>query len=390
MNSFVCIVTGPIVGLQSTWFLDETVRFAATLNRKIKVFNVLDEVIEATGAEAANAYEKAAMVGELLDGYQYQFDCMREKAYQAIARKIDRLPRTVSAVVRIPASIEWRGVNLEFKDHRVIAETLCPDRIVTLIDAENKIFDRLRTDYGQHVLRVIAQRSELNLSVILRWLGSEVSRSEDWAEWCSHITGKRVRHYVLGIMAPGFPDRTVLRRDVENMTKAVTERNLPSFYASYSMTVAGPTERKEINNAIWGLRKYGLVIDPGSIEIGNHLEGQDEGVVFAYTVCRDLRWDVRKVDVVAAFHPYRSRPPLSTGMMDEIGHARAFRKERYLVLPTGGGSPFTGGNYVPKNHLFTDTDSFFGFIEKKRRPPLKPVFADTVAAFVKWTSKGRG
>jgi len=390
LNSFVCIVTGPIVGLQSTWFLDETVRFAATLNRKIKVFNVLDEVIEATGAEAANAYEKAAMVGELLDGYQYQFDCMREKAYQAIARKIDRLPRTVSAVVRIPASIEWRGVNLEFKDHRVIAETLCPDRIVTLIDAENKIFDRLRTDYGQHVLRVIAQRSELNLSVILRWLGSEVSRSEDWAEWCSHITGKRVRHYVLGIMAPGFPDRTVLRRDVENMTKAVTERNLPSFYASYSMTVAGPTERKEINNAIWGLRKYGLVIDPGSIEIGNHLEGQDEGVVFAYTVCRDLRWDVRKVDVVAAFHPYRSRPPLSTGMMDEIGHARAFRKERYLVLPTGGGSPFTGGNYVPKNHLFTDTDSFFGFIEKKRRPPLKPVFADTVAAFVKWTSKGRG
>ncbi|MCX6376339.1 MAG: hypothetical protein NTU88_09970, partial [Armatimonadetes bacterium] len=226
--------------------------------------------------------------------------------------------------------------------------------------------------------------------VILRWLGSEVSRSEDWTEWCRHVTGKRVRHYVLGIMAPGFPDRTVLHRDVENMTKAATERNLPSFYASYSMTVAGPAERKEINSAIWRLRKYGLVIDPGSIEIGDRLESQDEGVVFAYTVCRDLRWDVRKVDVVAAFHPYRSRPPLSTGMMDEIGHARAFRKERYLVLPTGGGSPFTGGNYVPRNHLFTDTDSFFEFIEKKRRPPLKPAFADNVAAFVKWTSRRRG
>ncbi len=390
MNSFVCIVTGPIVGLQSTKFLDETVRFAAALNKKIKVFNVLDEVLEAAGAEPSNAYHKAAMVGELLDGYQYLFDCMREKAYQTIARKIDRLPRSVSAVVRVPASIEWRGVNFEFKDHRVIAEALRPDRIITLIDAEQKIFQRLRTDYGQHVLRVIAQRSELSLGVILRWLGSEVSRSEDWAEWCSHVTGKKVRHYVLGIMAPGFPDRTVLHGDVENMTKAATAPNLPSFYASYSMTVAGPTERKEINRAIWRLRKYGLVIDPGSIEIGDTLDRQDEGVVFAYTVCRDLRWDVRKVDIVAAFHPYRSRPPLSTGMMDEIGHARAFRTERYLVLPTGGGSPFTGGNYVPRNHLFTDMDSFFGFLEKKRRPPLKPVFADIVASFIKRTSKARG
>jgi hypothetical protein len=66
VNKFVCTVAGPIVGLQSTWFLDETVRFAATLNKKIKVFSVLDEVLEATGVQAANAYEKAAMVGELL------------------------------------------------------------------------------------------------------------------------------------------------------------------------------------------------------------------------------------------------------------------------------------------------------------------------------------
>lgn len=385
MNSFVCVVTGPIVGLRSSWFLEETVRFAKQLGKRIEVFNVLDEVLAAAGLRADSQYEKAALVGELLDGYQYQFECARENAYQSIARKIDRLPHTASAVVRVPASVEWRGVNVEFKDHRVIAQSLRPDRIVTLIDAEWKIQKRLQTDYGQHALRVIAQNPDLSLATVLRWLGSEVSRSEDWAEWCSQVAGKRVRHYVLGIEAPGYRDRSVFHRDVDNMTKAATQRDLPSFYASYSMTVAGERERKEINEAIWRLRRYGLVIDPGSIEIGTQVARKEQAVVFAYTVCRDLRWDVRKVDVVAAFHPYKSRPPLSTGMMDELGHARAFRKERYLVLPVGGESPFTGGTYVPKNHLFTSSEAFFSFIEKRRRPPLKPRFEEQVAAFAKWS-----
>jgi hypothetical protein len=168
------------------------------------------------------------------------------------------------------------------------------------------------------------------------------------------------------------------------MTKVSSERALPSLYASYSMTVSTNPERRKINAAIRRLRNYGLVIDPGCIEIGAEVSEEERGIVFAYTVARDLRWDVKKVDIVAAFHPYRNRPPLSTGMMDELGHARAFRKERYLVLPAGGGSPFTGGTYIPQNHLFTDTGSFFTFIENKRRPPLKPRFANQVDAFAKW------
>ncbi len=390
MNSFVCVVTGPIVGLRSTWFLEETVRFAERLGKRIEVFNVLDEVLASAGLRADNQYERALLVGELLDGYQYQFECARQNAYQTIARKIDRLPRTANAVVRMPASVEWRGVNVEFKDHRTIADTLRPDRIVTLIDAEWKIQKRLRTAYGQHALRVIAQNSDLDFGTILRWLGSEVSRSEDWAEWCRHVTGKPVRHYVLGVESPGYRSRGVFHQDVDNMTKAATERDLPSFYASYSMTVAGPREREEINEAIWRLRRYGLVVDPGSIEIGAQVDQDEQAIVFAYTVCRDLRWDVRNVDMVTAFHPYKSMPPLSTGMMDELGHARAFRKERYLVLPVGAHSPFTGGTYIPKNHLFASCSAFFSFIEKKRRPPLKPRFSEQVAAFAGWSQAQAG
>ena len=384
MPNVVTIVTGPIVGLKSSWFLEDTVDFAAQLGKEIVVFNLLDEIMEQADHKPENAYQFALKVGELLDGYHYQFELLRKNAYLSIARKIDKLPETTNVIVRTHATIEWRGINIEFKDHRAIAEVLQPDRFITLIDAEWKIMEHLKSNYGQHVLSVVAQQKELSLERILRWLACEVSRSEDWAEWATHINGKDVRHYVLGIETPSLNDRKVYVRDVDNMMKFATEKDLPTFYASYSMTVATDQVRKDINDMIWTLRGYGVVIDPASIEIEQNIESHEEAVVFAYTVCRDLRWDVQKVDIVAAFHPYTEMPPMSTGMLDELGHARAFTTERYLVMPTGAGSPFTRDNYVPANHLYKDGDSFFNFIEKKRRPTLKPRFADSTEKFGEW------
>ncbi len=386
MPKVVSIVTGPKVGLRSTWFLEDTVGFAAQMGKKIVVFDLFEEILKQSNISPQNAYQRASYIGELMDGYQYQFKLMREKAYCSIARQMDKLPKTTNVIVRTPASIEWRGLNLEFKDHRAIAE-LHPDRIITLIDAEWKIMERLKTEYGEHVLKVIAHQKEMSLERILDWLASEVSISEDWAEWATHLTGKNVRHFVLGTRTPSREDRETYVRDVDNMVKFATEKKLPTFYASYSMTVATEEIRKEINELIWRLRDYGAVIDPASIEIGQNVDLKDESVVFAYTVCRDLRWDVKKVDIIAAFHPYREMPPMSTGMLDELGHARAFRKERYLVMPVGAGSPFTRGWIVPANHIFKEGKTFFEFIEKKRRPPLKPRFAESTKMFDKWQKK---
>ena len=389
MAKTVCLVTGPIVGLRSTWFLEETVAFASRLGKNLKVFNLFDEIAKQAGIRPENAYEYSDYVGGLLDGYQYQFALLREKAYLSIAMQMEKLPGTVDVIVRAPASIEWRGINVEFKDHRIIAETICPDRIVTLIDAEWKIQQRLKTEYGKHALRVIAHQNSASLERILDWLGAEVSRSEDWGEWLTHLTKKKIQHYVVGIEIPSPRNRSVYVRDVDNMVKLATEKKLTSFYASYSMTVATENIRKVINDTIWELRKYGVVIDPAAIEIGQNVDAAEEDVVFAFTVCRDLRWDVQKVDIVSAFHPYPKMPPLSTGMMDELGHARAFRKERYMVLPSGSGSPFTKDNYIPAEHLFKDTKSFFKYLQTKRHPSLKPHFARNVKAFMKWQDRRR-
>ncbi len=384
MARTVCIVTGPILGLQSERFLGHTVDFAAGQGKKIKVFDLLDEVAEIEQESWDNAFERLVFIGKLLDGYQYQFDLLRRAAYSAIAAKIERLPASVNALIRAPAAIEWRGIQLEFKDHDVIAEAIRPDRIVTLINAEHKILAELKTQYGKRGMELISQSGEATTETVLDWLGACVSRSEDWADWASHVLGRRVGHFVLSTEAPSRRDRLKFIPDVDNLTKAATARKLPSFYSSYSMTVAGEAERNAINRAVWRLRQYGIVVDPGTIEIGTDTDPADKPIVFAYTVFRDLRWDVKKVDAVAAFHPYKERPPLSTGMMDELGHAKAFGIDRYLVLPTGGGSPFTAGTLVPRNHFFTSEKAFFEFIERRRRPQLKPQFADQVAAFARW------
>ena len=387
MPKKVTLVTGPIVGLKSTAFIDETVAFGKALGEKIVAFNLFSEILDHCGIVARNAYEEILHIGNLFNGYEYQFKCLREKAYLSLARKIDRLGKDVSVIIRTPASIEWRGYNMILKDHRIIAEAMMPDLIVTLINAEWKIKDHLAGNYGKHVLQVIAQQKGLTIPKILEWLASEVSVSEDWAEWASHLTKKKVKHIVFGIETPSYMNRKKYVHDVEGLAKLVTQKDVPTFYTSYSMTVATEPVRKKINDVIWKLRAYGVVIDPASIELGANVEEGHENIVFAYTVCRDLRWDVQKVDAVVAIHPYDEMPPLSTGMMDELGHARAYGKDRYLILPVGGGSPFTRDNYVPANHVFKTDAEFFNFAENKRRPTLKPKYEKFQKAFATWQAK---
>jgi len=384
MSNKISILTGPIVGLKSSSFISGVVNFCASVDEKVICYDLFDEMLTLSGIYPQHVYDKIVQIGHILNGYSYQFQDLRHKAYLSIARKIDKLGPDVSVTIRLPASIEWRGYNLILKDHRFIAEHIRPDSIITLINAEWKIKDNLYSKYGKHVLKLIAHRNEISLTKILEWLASEVSVSEDWAEWISHITGKNINHTVFGIETPSYKDRSKYIQDVDGLAKLVTQKDVPTFYASYSMTVATEEIRNKINAAIWRLRAYGVVIDPASIELGMNVEKEHESVIFAYTVCRDLQWDIQKVDVIVAFHPYENNPPLSTGMMDELGHARAFGKDRYLIMPVGSGSPFTRDNYVPSNHVFKTEDAFFNFIEKKRRPVLTPKFLKFQKKFMKW------
>jgi hypothetical protein len=378
MRPPVLLLTGPVFGLRVRRLLNGVQEFGELVGKKVKTFSVFDEIFAYQGTSPANSYEDVIAVGELLDSYTFQFELLRHNALCSIARKIDALPDDVDGVVvRMPATVSWRHINVQFKDHRVIADTIAPDRIVTVINAEWKIKEWLDGGYGKRALQLIAQVKEIDIPEILQWLGNEVAAAENWADWCTELLSRPVRHHVLGAEAPTREDRKKFVRDVDNLLKAAVTPagELPSFYVSYSMTQSEEKERKIINDAVWRTRAHGLVIDPGTIEIGGEIPDADKSAVYSYTVLRDLQWDVRKVDVVAAIHPYEDRdrrPPLSTGMMDELGNARARGVDRYLVLPQGGDSPFTAGTYIPFNHHFKTSNELFDFLEKRRRPVLKP------------------
>ena len=47
----ITIVTGPIVGLRSSWFIEETIKFAASIGEKIVAFKLFDEIIEPSGTQ---------------------------------------------------------------------------------------------------------------------------------------------------------------------------------------------------------------------------------------------------------------------------------------------------------------------------------------------------
>ena len=49
MPKKISIVTGPIVGLQSTRFIEETISFSGSVGEKVVFFNLFDEILEQSG-----------------------------------------------------------------------------------------------------------------------------------------------------------------------------------------------------------------------------------------------------------------------------------------------------------------------------------------------------
>ena len=68
----ISIVTGPIVGLSSTTFLNETKKFAQILGKEIVVYDLFDEILKKADIDHDDFYERVNYIGELFDGYEYQ------------------------------------------------------------------------------------------------------------------------------------------------------------------------------------------------------------------------------------------------------------------------------------------------------------------------------
>lgn len=337
------LVTGMIAGMDDESYINQVLQMGQDQGLDISYHNLIN-ALESTGGKKLD---------RLLGTTNYLFEVLREREYRKIGFELEA-NNVTNAIIRAPSTIEWKHVNIKLKDHKEIAHFIKPDVVVTLIDAEWFIQERMldaqkRDEFFQRV-----KQHNFSIREILSWMDEEVSLSEDWAE---HLN---VRHYVIPI-----------GQNPDSLFKLVKHERVPSFYVSYSMTHSDPQARVVVNETIARLNKYGLVIDPQAIEIGSHFDNQrDKEVTFSYTVHRDLHWFVGKVDAVVAIHPYAERPPMSTGMMDELGHARDYHKRRYMIYPPTNLSPFTTDSYIEQGHIFMNVEEFFLCLEAEGFKPL--------------------
>lgn len=331
------LVTGMIAGMDDAAYIQKVVSLGDKNNKPLHVFNAVD----------AFTKNNQKPLQRLLGTTDYVFELTREREYERIGYEIVK-NQLENVIVRAPATIEWNRINRKFKDQKYIRDFIKPDLIVTLIEAEWVVKAKLeQAEQADPFLNALKSRNH-TLYEILSWMNEEVSLSEDWAKYMG------IPHYVVAVGEPP-----------ECLYKLVTHPDPWVVYASYSMTYATPEMRLEVNKIIDRLREYAVIIDPQTVEIKGNYENEsqpDREAIYAYTVHRDLHWYVGKVHAVVAIHPYPERPPLSAGMMDELGHARDYMKARYMVFPKGF-SPFTTDSYIEKGHLFENADDFFHYLE---------------------------
>lgn len=335
------LVTGMAAGMDDAAYIQQVVRIGQQNGRDIKVFDAIREFTK----NGKKPLER------LLGATDYVFELTREREYEKIGFEI-AVNGYKDVIIRAPATIEWNRINRKFKDQRIIRDFIRPDLIVTLIDAEWVIKKKLETLTGaDRFLEALKARNH-TIYEILAWMNEEVSLSEDWAKYMG------IPHYVLAIGEPP-----------EALYKLATHPSPWVVYTSYSMTYAAPEMRLVVNQVINRLRNYAVVIDPQTVEIGTEFDSiEDKETIYSYTVHRDLHWYVGKVHAVVAIHPYPERPPLSAGMMDELGHARDYMKTRYMIFPKGF-SPFTTDSYIEKGRLFETPEEFFRYLDDVEKRP---------------------
>ncbi len=338
------LVNGIIAGLDDKAYIEKVLELARKDGLEVAYYDLISEM-EKTGNKKLDM---------LLGTTNYLFEVIREREYRKIGYALEK-SRCPNAIIRVPSTIEWNRINVKLKDHKEIKEFVRPDMVVSLIDAEWLIRERFaKASSDNKFLRRVKEQKH-TIRDILSWMNEEVSMGEDWAEYFG------VRHYVIPT-----------GQDCRSLYKLLKFSQVPSFYVSYSMTHCDPEARAEIDRVTTRLSQYGLVLDPQAIEIGfNYDSVEDKEATYAYTVHRDLHWFVGKVDAVVAVHPYMERPPLSTGMMDELGHARDYLKRRYMIFPPEIQSPFTTDSYIEKGHIFSNADEFFICLEAEGFRPLE-------------------
>jgi adenylate kinase len=225
-----------------------------------------------------------------------------------------------------------------------------PDLVITLVDAPQRIHDRLREHSGEYL--------HLTVESIIRWQEFEVF-------FANHLAKEKgVPHYVVPVTQP------------ETFLALVSEDPRPTVYASYPMTHLSEEKRPLVREFVRKLGERFIIFDPsaveGSLAYRPYYSVQDTRAIRNHTIVRDLDWFIGiNAQAVVAYWPDLV---FSSGMNDELRYAYENGRETYLVAEvTAEGqvpilSPFT----TYKNKIFWSSQDFFDYLDLSE--PLREAF----------------
>ncbi|HYG56903.1 MAG TPA: hypothetical protein VD902_02380 [Symbiobacteriaceae bacterium] len=218
---------------------------------------------------------------------------------------------------------------------------VAPDLIITLVDAPQRIHERLKEHTGEYF--------HLTIESIVRWQEFEVF-------FAHHLARDRgIPHFVVPVTQP------------ETYLALVTGDKRPIVYASYPMTHLSEEMRPAVRAFVQRLQEKCVVFDPSSVEGATaykpHYSVQDVRAIRDHTIVRDLDWFIGiNAEAVVAFWPSLV---FSSGMNDELRYAYENGRETFLVADIVGEgtiptlSPFT----TYKNKVFWSSQDFFDYLE---------------------------
>ena len=227
---------------------------------------------------------------------------------------------------------------------------VAPDLVLTLVDAPQRIHDRLKEHSGEYF--------HLTIESIVRWQEFEVFFAHRLAQ------DRGVPHFVVPVTQP------------ETYLALVQGDKRPIVYASYPMTHLAEEKKPLVREFVQRLQEKCIVFDPSAVEGATmykpYYSVQDVRAIRNHTIVRDLDWFIGiNAQAVVAYWP---ELVFSSGMNDELRYAYENGRETFLVADIVGEgsiptlSPFT----TYKNKVFWSSQDFFDYLELE--PALQGAF----------------
>jgi adenylate kinase len=339
MSARVIIATG-ISGSGRKEYLDKFERYASSLGKKVKVYQVGKLMLERAKQDGLNITPK-----NILNTNKHTMLALRSAVYESILKDFERDKKIYDCViVSIHGFFYWKKTFHHSFDHQYVSR-FKPDLFLTImgdpVDVQKELAARDQWKGERLSVRDVSLWQNVETEVMMTW--AALSKCKYFA------------FYNIQSMATLF--------------KITFVPEMQSTYISMPMThLSDPKDRERINKFIAKLERYFIVISPvitkGKLpEIHKGLNGKNETEYMTshQQVKIDLDLFLGMCDRITVFFP---KVVSSPGVMSELREAHETNKEALVIWPSQGASPFLTYYF---DHSFPNEIAFFKYLEREEK-----------------------